>query len=110
MSTIPQLNDAALLRSQAYLNGVWIGLAATFEVTNPADGTVIGSVPNMGAREAQAAITAAHAAFPAWSAKTGKERAEIMRKWFDLLIAHADDVAALMTAEQGKQVAEAKVE
>jgi succinate-semialdehyde dehydrogenase/glutarate-semialdehyde dehydrogenase len=110
MNKIPKLNDAALLCNQAYLNGAWVGAAASFDVTNPADGSIIGSVPNMGAGEAYAAITAAHGAFPAWAARTGKERAEIMRKWFDLLIAHADDLAALMTAEQGKPVPEARGE
>jgi succinate-semialdehyde dehydrogenase/glutarate-semialdehyde dehydrogenase len=107
---LPKLNDPALLRNQAYLNGAWVSGASTFDVTNPADGVTIASVPNLGAKEAQAAIDAASAAFPAWSAKTGKERAAIMRKWFDLLIANADDLAALMTAEQGKPVPEAKGE
>jgi succinate-semialdehyde dehydrogenase/glutarate-semialdehyde dehydrogenase len=107
---LPKLNDAALLRDQSYINGAWVGAAASFDVTNPADGVTIGSVPNMGATEAQQAIDAAAAAFPAWSAKTGKERAAIMRKWFDLMIANADDLAALMTAEQGKPLAEAKGE
>lgn len=107
---LPKLNDAALLRNQSYINGAWVGAAASFDVTNPADGVTIGSVPNMGAAEAQSAIDAAHAAFPAWSAKTGKERAAIMRKWFELMMANADDLAALMTAEQGKPLAEAKGE
>ncbi len=107
---LPKLNDAALLRNQAYINGAWVGGAATFAVTNPADGVTIASVPNLGAAETQQAITAANAAFPAWAARTGKERAGIMRKWFDLMIEHADDLAALMTAEQGKPVAEAKGE
>jgi succinate-semialdehyde dehydrogenase/glutarate-semialdehyde dehydrogenase len=107
---IPPLKDPALLRNQAWLNGAWIGGAAAFDVTNPADGVTIGNVPNLGAAETQAAIDAAAAAFPAWSAKTGKERAAVMRSWFDLLIAHADDLAALMTAEQGKPLPEAKGE
>jgi succinate-semialdehyde dehydrogenase/glutarate-semialdehyde dehydrogenase len=107
---LPALNDPGLLRSQAWLNGDWVGGTATFDVTNPADGVTIGTVPNLGAAEAQAAIDAARAAFPAWSAKTGKERAAVMRRWFDLLIAHADDLAALMTAEQGKPLPEAKGE
>ncbi len=107
---IPKLNDANLLRNQAYINGEWVGAAGTFNVTNPADDTLLGSVPNMGASHAQAAIDAAHAAFPAWAAKTGKERAAIMRKWFGLMIANADDLAALMTAEQGKPLPEAKGE
>jgi len=107
---LPTLTDTGLLRNQAYLNGAWVGSAASFKVINPANGALIGSVPNMGARDTEAAIDAAAAAFPAWSAKTGKERAAVMRKWFDLMIAHADDLAALMTAEQGKPLAEAKGE
>jgi succinate-semialdehyde dehydrogenase/glutarate-semialdehyde dehydrogenase len=107
---LPKLNDAALLRNQTYINGAWVGAENTFDVTNPADGVTIGSVPNMGAAETRKAIDAANAAFPAWSAKTGKERAAIMRKWFDLIMANADDLAALMTAEQGKPLAEAKGE
>ncbi len=107
---LPKLNDAALLRNQTYVNGAWVGAAASFDVTNPADGVTIGSVPNMGAAETQSAIDAAHAAFPDWSARTGKARAAIMRKWFDLMMENADDLAALMTAEQGKPLAEAKGE
>jgi succinate-semialdehyde dehydrogenase/glutarate-semialdehyde dehydrogenase len=107
---LPKLSDAALLRNQSYINGAWVGAAASFDVTNPADGVTIGSVPNMGEAETRQAIDAANAAFPAWSAKTGKERAAIMRKWFDLMMANADDLAALMTAEQGKPLAEAKGE
>jgi succinate-semialdehyde dehydrogenase/glutarate-semialdehyde dehydrogenase len=107
---LPKLKDAALLRSQSYINGAWVGADASFDVSNPADGVTLGSVPNMGAAETQSAIDAANAAFPAWSAKTGKERAGIMRKWFDLLLANADDLAALMTAEQGKPLPEAKGE
>jgi succinate-semialdehyde dehydrogenase/glutarate-semialdehyde dehydrogenase len=107
---MPKLNDAALLRNQAYIDGAWAGASASFDVTNPADGATITSVPNMGAEETGRAIEAARAAFPAWAAKTGKERAAILRKWFDLLVAHTDDLAALMTAEQGKPLAEAKGE
>jgi succinate-semialdehyde dehydrogenase/glutarate-semialdehyde dehydrogenase len=107
---LPKLNDAALLRNQTYVNGAWVGAAASFDVTNPADGATIGSVPNMGAAETQTAIDAAHAAFPDWSGRTGKARAAIMRKWFDLMMENADDLAALMTAEQGKPLAEAKGE
>jgi succinate-semialdehyde dehydrogenase / glutarate-semialdehyde dehydrogenase len=105
-----KLNDAALLRHQAYVNGAWIDGSASFDVTNPADGSRLGSVPNLSAAETQDAIDAAQAAFPAWAAKTGKERAALMRAWFDLMLAHADDLAALMTAEQGKPLAEAKGE
>ncbi|RJF97840.1 NAD-dependent succinate-semialdehyde dehydrogenase [Noviherbaspirillum saxi] len=107
---MPKLNDGALLRNQAYLNGAWVGAASTFDVTNPADGATIASVPNMGADEARAAIDAANAAFPAWAAKTAKERAAVLRKWFELMMLHAGDLGALMTAEQGKPLPEAKGE
>jgi succinate-semialdehyde dehydrogenase/glutarate-semialdehyde dehydrogenase len=107
---LPPLKDAGLLRNQAYINGEWISSAQTFDITNPADGVTIASVPNLGQKETQAAIDAANAAFPAWSSRTGKERAAILRKWFDLIIANADDLAALMTAEQGKPLPEAKGE
>jgi succinate-semialdehyde dehydrogenase/glutarate-semialdehyde dehydrogenase len=105
-----KLNDAALLRNQAYVNGTWIEGKDTFNVSNPANGNLITSVPNLGAKETEAAINAAQAAFPSWSSKSGKARAAIMRTWFDLLTTHADDLAALMTAEQGKPLAEAKGE
>lgn len=108
--TVPTLNDPTLLRHQAYINGAWIGASDNFDVTNPADGMRIGSVPNLGAVHAEMAIDAATAAFPAWAAKTGKQRAALMRQWFDLINANADDLAALMTAEQGKPLAEAKGE
>ncbi|HTD04591.1 NAD-dependent succinate-semialdehyde dehydrogenase [Undibacterium sp.] len=104
------LKDPSLLRNQAYINGLWVDAAGSFAVTNPANQKLVGSVPNMGAAETQAAIDAAQAAFPGWAAKTGKERAAVLRKWFDLMIANADDLAALMTAEQGKPLAEAKGE
>jgi succinate-semialdehyde dehydrogenase/glutarate-semialdehyde dehydrogenase len=107
---IPKLNDPSLLRHQAYINGNWLGANASFDVTNPADGATIAAVPNMGADEAKQAIDAANAAFPAWAAKTAKERAVVMRKWFELMMMHAADLAALMTAEQGKPLAEAKGE
>ena len=107
---LPQLKDRALLRDQAYINGEWTGGSASFAVTNPADGSTLVQVPNLGADETRRAIDAANKAFPLWSAKTGKERATVMRKWFDLMVQHADDLAALMTAEQGKPLAEAKGE
>ena len=107
---MPALKDATLLRNQAYINGTWVSAAASFEVTNPADGSTICSVPNMGAAETQTAIDAAAAAFPGWAAKTGKERAAVLRRWFDLITANADDLALLMTAEQGKPLAEARGE
>ena len=106
----PTLADPNLLRSQAWLDGKWVDAPSQFEVTNPANGASITSVPNLNPAEAEQAIAAAHAAFPAWSRKTGKDRAQLMRKWFDLILANADDLAKLMTAEQGKPLAEAKGE
>jgi succinate-semialdehyde dehydrogenase/glutarate-semialdehyde dehydrogenase len=107
---IPKLNDFSLLHNQAYINGAWTSASASFDVTNPADGATIASVPNMGAEETKQAIAAANAAFPAWAAKTAKERAAVMRKWYELMMLHAADLATLMTAEQGKPLAEAKGE
>lgn len=107
-----QLKDAGLLRQQAFLNGEWRDAddGATLAVTNPATGEQLGTVPLMGAAETRRAIEAANAAWPAWRKKTAKERAAILRKWNDLILENADDLALLMTAEQGKPLAEAKGE
>jgi succinate-semialdehyde dehydrogenase/glutarate-semialdehyde dehydrogenase len=107
-----RLNDSALLRQQAYIDGSWSDAAdgACFEVSNPADGSVLASVPDMGAIETRRAIDAAAAALPAWRARTAKARATILRKWFELIIAHQEDLAVLMTSEQGKPLAEARGE
>jgi succinate-semialdehyde dehydrogenase / glutarate-semialdehyde dehydrogenase len=110
INTLPPLLDRTLVRDQALLNGEWIGANETFAVTNPADGSTLAQVPNLGAEDARKAIAAAHAAFPAWAARTAKERAGIMRKWFELMILHTSDLATLMTAEQGKPLSEAKGE
>ena len=109
---LPDFNDSDLIRTDAHVNGAWIAAdsGATFAVNDPATGKLLAQVANLGAAETKRAIAAAEAAFPIWSGKTGKERAGVMRKWFDLLIAHQDDLAALMTAEQGKPLAEAKGE
>ncbi len=107
---LPKLKDPSLVKNQAYVNGAWVGAEQNFDVTNPAEGVTIASVPNLGAKQAEQAISAAQAAFPAWAAKTAKERAAILRKWFDLVTENADDLGALMTAEQGKPVAEARGE
>src|ERR1700760_2828652 len=98
------LKDPALLRTQAYIQGEWVNAAnhATHEVHNPATREKLGTVPDMGAAETRRAIKAAHEAFPGWAAKTAKERGTILRKWFDLMMANQDDLATLMTAEQGK--------
>jgi len=107
-----QLRDADLLRSLCYVAGHWVGAAsgATLEVTNPATAKRIGTVPNAGAADARRAIEAAAEAFPAWAARTAKERAVILRRWHELMLANQEDLATLMTAEQGKPLAEAKGE
>ena len=106
------LKDPKLLRQQCYIDGTWLDADSgeKIQVTNPADSSVIGTVPRMGAAETRRAIEAAGRAFPAWSAKLAKERADILRKWHDLMLANTDDLGMLMTAEQGKPLAEAKGE
>lgn len=108
----PQLKDPKLFRQQGYINGAWLDAdaKATIDVTNPANGAVIGTIPKMGAAETRRAIEAASAALPGWRAKLPKERANILRKWFELMIANTDDLGLLMTTEQGKPLAEAKGE
>jgi succinate-semialdehyde dehydrogenase/glutarate-semialdehyde dehydrogenase len=107
-----QLKDTALLRQDAFVDGAWIAADSgrRFAVTNPASGAQIADVPDLGAAETKRAIAAANAAYPAWRAKSGKERAGILRAWFNLLMANADDLAAIMVTEQGKPLAEAKGE
>ncbi len=106
------LNKPSLLRQQAFLAGRWCDAdsGATFAVTDPATGEVIGHVPDMGADETRRAIDAAQAAWAGWRRRTARERSAILRRWNDLMLAHADDLAAIMTAEQGKPLAEAKGE
>ena len=106
------LKDAALLREQCFIDGRWCAAdsGAALEVKNPATAHALGSIPNMGAAETRRAIAAAAAALPAWKARTAKERAVIMRRWFDLMIEHQEDLATLMTAEQGKPLAESRTE
>jgi succinate-semialdehyde dehydrogenase/glutarate-semialdehyde dehydrogenase len=107
-----QLKDPLLLRQQAYVNGEWQNAASseTFDVNDPATGAIVGSVPLMGAAETRRAIDAANAAWPAWRKKTAKERGAILRKWHDLMIDHADDLALILSTEQGKSLAEARGE
>ncbi|GAA0586155.1 NADP-dependent succinate-semialdehyde dehydrogenase [Caenispirillum bisanense] len=107
-----QLSDAKLLRDKAYIDGAWAGADSgkTFAVTNPADGKELAQVPDMGAAETRRAIEAADRALPGWRAKTAKERATILRKWFELIMAAQEDLAKIMTAEQGKPLAEARGE
>ena len=106
------LNDSAVLRQQAYIDGEWVDAAdgGRFEVSNPADGSVLANVPAMGVTETRRAIEAAATALPAWRARTAKERATVLRKWFELIMAHQEDLAVLMTSEQGKPLAEARGE
>ena len=104
------LKDPSLFKQQCYLNGTWVDGAETTAVTNPATGELIGHVPKLGREHAAQAIADANAAWPAWRKKTAKERANILKKWFDLMIANADDLALIMTSEQGKPLAEAKGE
>ncbi|WP_174436255.1 NADP-dependent succinate-semialdehyde dehydrogenase [Azospirillum brasilense] len=106
------LNDQSLLRTQAYVNGAWRDAFSgkTFAVTNPATGEELAQVADVGAEETRQAINAADAALPAWRAKTAKERAAILRRWFELIMAAQEDLAVLMTLEQGKPLAEARGE
>ncbi|SHM36137.1 NADP-dependent succinate-semialdehyde dehydrogenase [Phytopseudomonas punonensis] len=107
-----QLKDAQLFRQQAFVNGAWADADSgqTIKVTNPATGDVIGSVPKMGAAETRRAIEAADKALPAWRALTAKERSAKLRRWYELMLENQDDLARLMTIEQGKPLAEAKGE
>jgi succinate-semialdehyde dehydrogenase/glutarate-semialdehyde dehydrogenase len=107
-----KLKDTTLFRQQCHVNGAWIDATsgATLPVTNPATGEKLGTVPAINAAGTEAAVAAAHAAFPAWAAKTAKERAIVLRRWYELIMANADDLAVLMTAEQGKPLAESRGE
>ena len=104
-----QLNDTGLWQTQGHIDGQWVASDSgkTFAVVDPATGEHLADVPDMGAAETRRAIDAANAALPAWRAKTAKERANVLRKWFDLCMAAQADLALLMTREQGKPLAEA---
>ena len=106
--TLP-IKDQGLFRQQCYINGQWVDADSgkTVEVTNPATNEVIGTIPNMGAAETKRAIEAANAAWGAWRKKTAKERANLLRNWFNLMMAAQEDLAIILTAEQGKPLAEA---
>ncbi len=104
------LKDPSLFKEQAFINGKWVDSKETFAVTNPATDELIASVSNLGSKDAELAIKVAEQALPAWRNKIGKERAQIMRKWFDLIIENTKDLATLMTLEQGKPLAEASGE
>jgi succinate-semialdehyde dehydrogenase/glutarate-semialdehyde dehydrogenase len=109
-SPLSTLNDPSLLRTDGLVGGAWVAGSARFAVTDPATGQELAQVANLGPVDAAAAIAAADKAWPAWRAKTAKERAAILMKWFTLLHQHADDLARIMTAEQGKPLAEARGE
>jgi succinate-semialdehyde dehydrogenase / glutarate-semialdehyde dehydrogenase len=106
------LTDPRLFREACYVDGTWIGAhsGATIPVDDPATGALVGTVPRLTAAETRSAIAAAARAFPAWRAKTAKERASILRRWFELMIANQEDLARLMTIEQGKPLAESRGE
>ena len=107
-----ELKDSMLFRQQCYIDGAWLDAddKSTIAVNNPADGALLGTVPRMAVAETRRAIAAANAAFPAWRAKTAKERSVILRRWFELMMANQEDLAQLMTAEQGKPLVESRGE
>ncbi|MDP7583771.1 MAG: aldehyde dehydrogenase family protein, partial [SAR324 cluster bacterium] len=106
------MKDASLFRQQVYINGKWLDADSgeTTDITNPSTGEVLGTVPNCGAAEAKRAIESANAAWPIWRSKTAKERAVIMRRWYELMMENQEDLARLMTAEQGKPLSESRGE
>src|SRR5436190_18175481 len=109
---LPHLKDPSLLREQCYIDGMWHDAddGATHAVHDPATGKRLGTSPRMGAAETRRAIEAADAAWPAWRTKTAKERSAVLRKWFELMLANVDDLALILTSEQGKPLAESKGE
>ena len=111
-TSVPGLQDADLLRTQCLINGQWVDHSGgkTCVVSNPASGDSLGSVPDLGADETNAAIDAAQSALPAWAKKTAKERAHILRRMYELMLEHQEDLARILTAEQGKPLAEARGE
>ncbi len=111
MSTNPlRLKDASLLETRAYVNGAWVAGERSFPVHNPASGDLVAEVTDLNPGDAARAIDAAHAAQPGWAARTGKERAAVLRRWFDLMVENADDLATILTAEMGKPWPEARGE
>ncbi len=109
-SPLALLKDPSLLKTDALIGGQWVQGSARFDVHDPATGLKLADVANLGASDAEAAIAAADKAWPAWREKTAKERSNLLRKWFDLLMANQDDLGRIMTAEQGKPLPEAKGE
>ena len=109
-SPLALLKDPTLLKTDALVNGQWVPGASRFDIHDPSNGAKIADVANLGPAEAEAAVAAANAAWPAWRAKTGKERHAVLLKWFNLLMANQEDLGRILTAEQGKPYAEAKGE
>src|ERR1044072_9980470 len=114
-TTVPTgvtLSDSQWFRQSCYVDGAWISAPSggTISVDTPASGEVVGTVPKFGASETRAAIEAADRALPAWRKKTAKERGAAVRKWYELMLQHQEDLARLMTTEQGKVLAESKGE
>src|SRR5687768_16846490 len=104
------LKDPKLFRTQCYIDGAWMGNGKSQAVVNPATGSQLGTVPRLGAEETRRAIEAAERAWPAWRAKTAKERAALLRKWYELMMANQEDLAQILTAEQGKPLGESRGE
>lgn len=109
-SPLSTLNDPGLLKTDGLIDGQWLAGSSRFDVIDPATGAKLAAVANFGPPEAESAIAAANRAWAPWKNKTAKERSVLLRKWFELLLAHRDDLARIMTAEQGKPLAEAKGE
>ena len=107
-----QLKDSSLLKTQAYINGAWVDgdEGTTFDVLNPANGERLASVASVGAAETRRAIEAAEAAMKSWRALPAKSRSDVLERWYDLMMANQEDLAVLMTAEQGKPLAESRGE
>jgi len=105
-----ELKDGALFRQSCYIDGAWTDAddGATVEVNNPATDGILGTIPKLGAEETRRAIEAADRAWPAWRAKTAKGRSQLLRRWYDLILENQEDLALLMTSEQGKPLAEAR--
>ena len=109
-SLAAQLRDPSLLKTQALIHGEWVGSAEHVAVHDPASGRLLAEVPRLGAADAERAIESAASAWNAWRAQTARQRSSVLRRWYELLLQHADDLALIMTCEQGKPLAEAKGE
>ena len=109
-SPLSQLKDPNLLKTDSLIDGAWVPGSSRFAVHDPATGQHLADVANLGPQDAERAIAAANAAWPAWRSKTAKERSQVLRRWFDMLMEHQEDLARIMTAEQGKPLAEARGE